>query len=180
MLYPVQVHSSFPVAQRLASQVQFVVTVENTGSRPLPNVAVTITNPRYGTAAQAFATLIAPSGQGQPPLAGRSRPIWIVNQAPGRCGYSCRSRGPGAGATAYSNTWALGRLGPGRSVRFAWKLTAVRAGSYRVAFAVAPDLRAGDRATVVGGRPARGVRTATVTSRPPTVTVHDDGSVSSS
>ena len=46
-------------------------------------------------------------------VANPSRPIWIVDRAPGPCRYSCRNGGQGAAVTAYSNTWALGRLKPG-------------------------------------------------------------------
>ena len=96
--FPVSVTSSFQTSQRLAQQTRFTVTVRNTGHRTIPNVAVTVTNPRYGSAAQSFGTLLAPNAAGQPILASRSRPVWIINRAPGPCGYSCRAPRAGRGS----------------------------------------------------------------------------------
>jgi hypothetical protein len=175
--FPVSVSSSFPSAQRLAERTRFTVRIKNIGRRALPNVAVTVLNPRYGSAAQAFGTLIAANGPGQPILASRSRPVWIIDRAPGPCGYSCHNRGPGAAATAYSNTWALGRLAPGRAVTFTWRLTPVQAGAYTVEYEVAAGLNGYARAVLAGGAPARGRFNVRIASAPPTVTVLGDGRV---
>jgi hypothetical protein len=175
--FPVSVASSFPSSQRLAEQTSLMVSVKNVGSHAIPNVAVTVLNPRYGSAAQAFGTLIQANASGQPILASRSRPIWIVDQAPGPCGYSCHNRGPGAAATAYSNTWALGRLAPGHTAVFRWKLTAVQAGAYRVEYEVAAGLNGYAKAVLSGGSAARGHFDVRITSAPPLVTVHGNGRV---
>ena len=175
--FPVAVASSFPRAQRLAQQTVFTVRVRNIGSRTIPNVAVTVLNPRYGSAAQAFGRLIPPSGPGQPLLASRSRPVWIITQAPGPCGYSCRNRGPGGAATAYTNTWALGRLAPGHTVSFRWKLTAVSAGPQVVEYQVAPALTGSARAVLRNGVPARGRFHVVISPVPPKVTVQSNGQV---
>ena len=175
--FPVAVRGSFPSSQRLAQQTSFTVSVRNIGDRTIPNVAVTVLDPRYGSAAQAFGTLIAANAQGQPLIASRSRPIWIIDRAPGPCGYSCRNRGPGGAATAYSNTWALGRLAPGRSVTFRWKLTAVQPGAYTVEYRVAAGLNGYARAVLSGGAPARGSFEVRISSTPPSVTVESDGRV---
>jgi hypothetical protein len=175
--FPVSVATSFPTGQRLAQQSSFTVRVRNTGHTTIPNVAVTVTNPKYGSAAQAFGTLIAANGPGQPILASRSRPVWIVNQAPGPCDYSCRNRGPGAAATAYSNTWALGRLKPGQTAIFQWKLTAVQAGAYTVEYQVAAGLNGYAKAVLSGGSPARGRYKVTISPTPPQTTVAADGQV---
>ncbi len=175
--FPVSVTTSFPTNQRLAEQSRFTVSVRNTGHATIPNVAVTVTNPKYGSAAQAFGLLLAPSGPGQPILASRSRPVWIINQEPGPCGYSCHKRGPGGGATAYSNTWMLGRLRPGHTVRFQWKLTAVQAGAYTVEYQVAAGLNGYAKAVLSGGRPARGSYNVTISSTPPQTTVASNGQV---
>jgi hypothetical protein len=138
--YPVYVYASFPATQHLAQQTHMVVQVTNTGRQTLPDVAVTITNPKYGTAAQSFGTLLAASQPGQPVLAGRSRPVWIIDQDPGPCQYSCKQGGPGAAASAFSDTWALGRLAPGKTVKFNWTVTAVQPGSYTIAYSAAAGL----------------------------------------
>ena len=156
--FPVRVAAaSFQAAQRLAQQSVLVIAVRNTGSRAIPDIAVTLTDPRYGTAAQALGTLIAPSGQGQPVLANRSRPVWVIDQAPGPCRSSCRQGVPGGAATADSDTWALGRLAPGATARFQWHVTAVRPGRYEIAYTVAANLSGGHtRAVAPGGGPVSG------------------------
>jgi hypothetical protein len=175
--FQVALASSFPRHQRLAQRTSFQVRITNVGGRVMPDVAVTVLNPRYGTAAQAFGTLLAPTRPGRPILASRSRPVWIINRAPGPCGYSCRSRGPGGAATAYSNTWALGRLAPGHTVVFRWKLTAIKAGAYTVEYEVAPGLSGAARAVLANRSPARGRLSVHISSLPPSVKVLGDGRV---
>jgi hypothetical protein len=175
--FPVSVASSFPASQTLAEQTSFMVRIKNVGKRAIPNVAVTVLNPKYGSAAQAFGTLIKANSAGQPILASRSRPIWIINRAPGPCGYSCKNRGPGGAATAYTNTWALGKLAPGRTAVFRWKLTAIQPGAYTVEYEVAAGLNGYARAVTSGGSPARGSVAVHISSAPPTVTVQGNGKV---
>ena len=175
--FPVSVASSFPARQRLAEHSDFTVTIRNAGHAAIPNIAVTVVNPRYGSAAQAFGTLIPRNGPGQPILASRSRPVWIINQAPGPCGYSCRNRGPGGAATAYANTWALGRLAPGRSATFRWKLTAIKAGAYRVAYHVAAGLNGYAKAVLADGEPASGSYEVKIIAAPPQTFVKRNGQV---
>lgn len=175
--FPVSVTSSFPARQRLAQRTSFTVSVKNVGNHAIPNVAVTVLNPSYGSAAQAFGRLIPANGAGQPILAGRSRPIWIIDQAPGPCRYSCHRRGPGGAATAYADTWTLGRLAPGRTATFRWKLTAVQAGSYTIEYEVAAGLDGYARAVLASGATARGRLRARIASAPPAVTVQSDGQV---
>ena len=62
---------------------------------------------------------LRPSDSDQPGLANPSRPIWIVDRPPGRvqrvpAQLPDGSGSPGGAVTAYSNTWALGPLAPGR------------------------------------------------------------------
>jgi hypothetical protein len=175
--FPVQVSSSFPTSQRLAQQSDLVIYVRNAGSATIPNVAVTITNPRYGTAAQAFGILLPPTGQGQPILASRSRPVWIIDRAPGRCGYSCRQGGAGAAVTAYSNTWALGRLRPGHTARFDWHVTAIKPGRYVVRYRVAAGLNGVAKAVSRTGHPASGSFVVRISSAPRRAYVKANGTV---
>jgi hypothetical protein len=172
--YPVVVSTpGFPAAQRLAQRSRLVIFVRNVGTGTIPNIAVTITNPRYGTAAQPFSTLIAP----QPGLASRSRPVWIVDRPPGVCTFACLQGGPGGAATAYSNTWALGRLKPGQTARFAWALTAVRPGRYAVAYRFTAALDGSGRAVRPGGLPAAGLFRVTIVRQPRTAYVQNNGQV---
>jgi hypothetical protein len=175
--FPVSVSSSFPLSQTLAEQTSFLVRIKNVGKSVIPDVAVTVLNPKYGAAAQAFGTLLKAGSSGQPILASRSRPIWIINQAPGKCGYSCRSRGPGGAATAYTNTWALGKLAPGRTAIFRWKLTAVQPGTYTVEYEVAAGLNGYAKAVLSNKSPARGHFDVHISGAPGTVTVQSNGKV---
>lgn len=175
--FPVAVSSSFPASQRLAERTSFMVRIRNVGKKVIPDVAVTVLNPRYGSAAQAFGTLLKAGGSGQPLLASRSRPVWIINQAPGPCRFSCRSRGPGGAATAYSDTWALGKLRPGHTAVFRWKLTAVQPGAYTVEYEVAAGLNGYAKAVLSNSSPARGHFDVHISAAPPQVTVQSNGKV---
>jgi hypothetical protein len=175
--FPVSVSSSFPASQKLAQQTSFMVRIRNVGKKVIPDVAVTVLNPRYGSAAQAFGTLLKAGAGGQPILASRSRPVWIINQAPGPCRFSCRSRGPGGAATAYSDTWALGKLRPGHTAVFRWKLTAVQPGAYTVEYEVAAGLNGYAKAVLSNRSPARGHFDVHISAAPPQVTVQSNGKV---
>ncbi len=172
--FPVQIASaSLPSSQHLAQIVQLVIAVRNIGTRTLPNVALTITDPPWGTAAAAFSSLIA----AQSGLASRSRPIWIIDRPPGPCAYSCGAERPGGAATAYSNTWALGPLAPGRLATFAWTLTAVEPGTYTVDYRVAAQLRPGPPVVLPGGRRAAGQFRVKISTQPRQEYVNASGQV---
>jgi len=173
--------ASFAARQSLSASERLVIAIRNAGRRALPDVAVTICNTTcsykasrgQGTTAQAFSYDIANSAN----LASASRPIWIVQRAPGLCGYSCRNLGPGAAVTAYSNTWALGRLAPGHTARFVWTVTPVKAGRFVVAWEVAAALSGHNRAVLASGGPARGKLTVNVSTQPPHYVVQPNGKV---
>jgi hypothetical protein len=172
--YPVRITTaSFPSAQHLAQVAQLVIAVRNIGTATLPNVAVTITDPPWGTAAAAFSSLIAP----QSGLASRSRPIWIIDRPPGPCAYNCRAGGAGGAVTAEANTWALGALAPGRAAMFVWTVTAVEPGTYAVAYRVAAQLRPGRPAVLPGGRAAAGELKVRVAKQPRQEYVNASGQV---
>lgn len=166
-------HVGLPARQRLAQRTRLVIEVRNASRRTIPDIAVTITNPRWGTAAKAFSTLIPP----QPGLASRSRPVWIVDRPPGACVFGCPLGGAGGTVTAYSNTWALGRLAPGRTATFSWSLTAVAAGRYLVAYRIAAGLNPPAKAVLPGGRPAAAALSVVITSRPRSTYVTNNGRV---
>jgi hypothetical protein len=176
--FPVQVaQASFPTSQRLSQHSDLVISLRNVGQKPIPNIAVTILNPADGTAAAAFGALLPQSQPGQPVLASRSRPVWVVDQAPGPCQYSCHNSGPGGDATAYSNTWAMGKLLPGHTARFAWAVTAVQAGTYTVKYEVAAGLDGKARAVLTSGGPASGSFRVTISSQPREAYVNNNGKI---
>jgi len=174
--FPVRVLSAtFPSSQRLAEHTQLSLTLKNSGSQTIPDIAVTILNPSEGTAAQAFSQVITPGPQQD--LASRSRPAWIIDQPPGPCQYSCHQGGPGSAVTAYSNTWALGKLAPGQTVTFAWGLTAVQAGHYKVQYQVAAGLNGKARAVNAQGARPTGTFTVDISQKPQSAYVNNAGQV---
>jgi hypothetical protein len=161
---PIQVtRATFPASQRLAEHTRLVIAVRNAGTRPLPDVAVTITNPAYGTGVAPFATYMEGSG-----LASHSRPVWIVDQPPGPCRFSCAAGGAGGAPSADTNTWALGRLAPGATAVFRWGVTAVAPGTYRVSYRVAAGLQGmgAGRALLPDGAAAFGTFTVRIAAAP--------------
>jgi hypothetical protein len=176
--FPVVAQASFPTSQRLSQHTDLVIDIRNAGSKPIPNIAVTILNPADGTAAAAFGKLLPQSPPGQPILAGRSRPVWVVDRAPGPCGYSCRHSGPGGAVTAYSNTWAMGKLLPGHMARFEWGVTAVQAGTYVVKYEVAAGLDGKAKAVLAhGGGPVVGTIRVRISSLPRQSYVNNNGQI---
>jgi hypothetical protein len=172
-IFPVQVSkASFPASQRLSQHTHLVISVRNMGHSTIPNVAVTITDPRYGTSVQAFSQYVH-----QPGLANHSRPVWIVDRTPGLCGYSCKQGGVGAAATAYTNTWALGPLKPGRTATFDWGVTAVAPGTHVVQYVVAAGLNGKAKARLNGGGIPKGTFTVKITSKPSQSYVNNNGKI---
>jgi hypothetical protein len=170
--YPVELTASFPGSQRLAQRSALVISVRNAGVHTIPDVAVTITDPRRGTAVQPFATDLQQRG-----LASHSRAVWIVDTPPGGCGFSCRAGGPGGAVTSYSNTWALGRLAPGAAAVFRWGVTAVQTGTFRLRYGVAPALSGGSVAVLANAAPAVGTLAVAIHGAPTRSYVNDAGQI---
>jgi hypothetical protein len=165
--------AKFPSSQRLAEHTHLVIAVRNTGTKTIPNIAVTIRGPKAGVAAQAFGGLLAET----PGLANRSRPIWVVDRAPGPCGYACTSGGAGGAATAYTNTWALGSLKPGKTATFDWGVTAIKAGTHVIEYQVAAGLNGKAKAVLAGGGQPKGTFTVKISSAPQQSFVNDKGQI---
>jgi hypothetical protein len=172
-IFPVSVAvARFPTFQRLAQRSRMVIAVRNTGQKTIPDIAVTITDPPYGTTVQAFGRYVS-----QPGLASHSRPVWIVDRPPGPCTFSCLSGGPGGAVTAYSNTWALGRLAPGQTATFVWGVTAVVAGTHVIRYEVAAGLNGKAKARLSGGAIPTGTFKVKVTQQPQQSYVNNKGQI---
>src|SRR5450755_4159799 len=172
--------ASFPASQQISGHSHLVIAVRNTSHKTIPDVAVTICNvtcaypaPKgEGSSASAFASNID-----QPYVANPSRPNWIVDQGPGPCGYSCHNGGQGKGVTAYSNTWALGKLKPGHTARFDWAVTAVAPGRHTVAWEVAAGLNGKARAVLSNGKAPHGTFAVHIGTAPPQTSVNNNGQI---
>ena len=161
--YPVEItKASFPPKQDLAQTTYFTVVVRNTGDQPLPDVAVTILNGDTETqgVTEAFGYSTAQAG-----VADKSRPIFAIDEQ------------PTAGQTAFVNTWALGELAPGASRTFTWKVTATRAGVFRIKYRVGAGLDGKAKAELSGGAIPEGSVTVRVVKPAPKTTVGPDGEV---
>ena len=134
------VRASFPTKQHLAEPERFVIAVRNAGDEAVPNVAVTVSS---------FAERSEQAG-----LADPERAVWIIDS------------GPRGGETAYTDTWALGRLAPGQTRRFVWRVTAVKAGTHTVKWQVAAGLNGKAKATLPGNRAPAGSVTVDVSEKP--------------
>jgi len=140
------VSATFPAKQRLAKQEEMVVEVRNADTKTIPNVAVTV-DPGFTRRSE------------RQDLADPNRPVWIVDD------------GPVGGITAYTNTWALGPLKPGKSARFVWKVTAVQPGTHEVHYRVAAGLNGKAKAQGPNGNAPEGSFTVNVTGKPAQATV---------
>ncbi len=179
--FPVSVaQASFPTAQLLSQHTRMTISVRNAGHKTIPDVAVTICNvtcaypapTSQGTSARAFA-----ENSNAKYLANPSRPIWVVDRPPGACKFSCQTGGQGSGVTAYSNTWALGRLAPGHTVRFDWNVTAVSPGHHVVAWEVSAGLNGRAKAVLSDGTPPHGRFAVNIAAKPQQAYVDNSGHI---
>ena len=123
------VSATFPEQQKLAERVALRLRVRNSDSKTIPNLAVTV---------DGFSRRSEQQG-----LADPTRPVWIIDE------------GPRGGVTAYTNTWALGRVKAGETKEFVWEVTPVKAGRFEVKYRVAAGLDGKAKAVLAGGdRPA--------------------------
>jgi hypothetical protein len=158
------VSSEFPQKQKLAQSSDLVITVRNAGDETVPNIAVTINGLGYRAT--------------QPDLANPERPQFAVNGVPREIGGfpEAKDATPLGCDTAYVNTWACGPLKPGDERTFVWKVTAVKAGPYKVTWRVAAGLNGKAKAVTAGGGGApTGTFTGTVSNAAPDVRIAADG-----
>jgi hypothetical protein len=155
--------ASFPARQRLAEHVELRITVRNTGTRTIPNVAATLaTGGRGNAAADAFASTLADEEGG---LSSRSRPVWIVEE------------GPGGGDTAYANTWAIGSIAPHATRTFRWNVVPVKAGRYTLRYKLVGSTSGRSQLRLANGEAPDGSFTVRVTEKPAKIRITRDGRI---
>ncbi len=151
--------ASFPARQQLAHEATLAIAVKNTGSRTIPNVAATLlTNGADGTVAGAFSRISDEEG-----LASRTRPVWIVDDAPGE--------------TAFGNTWALGSVAPGRTRVFRWRVVPVKAGRYTLRYRLFGSTSGQSKLRLQDGSAPKGSLAVRVSGKPSQVRVTADGRI---
>jgi hypothetical protein len=172
----------FPANQRLAQRSMLTIAVRNTGSKVIPDIAITICNVTCSPASSApvgEGTSVAPFAQylHMTDLASHSRPVWVVDRPPGPCGYSCAGGGAGSDFTYDANTWAAGSLKPGATATFNWGLTAVAAGRHVVAWVVSADLFGKAKAVLADGTSPGGTFAVKIAHAPAQAYVSSSGKV---
>jgi hypothetical protein len=157
------VRASFPRRQRLAERSSLVITVKNTGSTTVPDIAVTVSG--------------FDVREKDAQLADPDRPIFAVNGVRTRVGDfpDSKEAAPDGCETAYVDTWACGSLRPGHAKTFKWSVTAIKAGSYRIRYAVAAALDGKAAAVDATGARPRGLFVGMVSNAAANVRVADDG-----
>lgn len=167
--FPVDVVSaSFPAQQSLSQHVVMRIAVKNVGSKTVPDVGVTILDKKaddqgQGTRAHAFEE--APDAKHAGNLADPSRPVWIIDN------------GPVGGTSAYSNTWALGPLAPGKTRVFKWDVTSVKYGNHAIRWKVSAGLNGKALAVTPDGSKPEGTFKVSIDRRPKLEGVGPDGKV---
>ena len=79
--------------------------------------------------------------------------------------------------TAYSNTWALGRLAPGQTATFIWGVTAVAAGTHFVRYEIAAGLNGKAKARLSTGAIPAGTFKVRITRQPQQSYVNNNGQI---
>ena len=149
-----------PTSQSIAESSTMSIQVRNADSKAAPNVALTVeTDPsKPGEGTVAFGQRVDDTRLSDP-----ARPVWIVDS------------GPQGGDTAATNTWSLGRLQPGQTKEFRWRVTAVQPGTYTLKYRVSPGLDG--RARLAGGGRTDGSFKVQIQDKPVPARVDDDGNV---
>jgi hypothetical protein len=170
--YTVEVVSAeFPARQVLGQTSLLRLGIRNTGRRPVPALAVSISI--AGREGQA-STLPFAIRDPQPELAQPDRPVWVLAlRYPKFAGTS----EPGGAGTSSPKTFAFGELKPGATANAVWKLSAVRTGRYVLRFVVDAGLGGQAKAVTAGGSEPGGSIGARIVSATPDKVVTDSGEV---
>ena len=160
-------HASFPAQQSIARPERMELAVQNTGSRTVPNLAITVNSFDYRS--------------NYPHLAARQRPVWVIEQGPGPVPdppvQSQEVSQLGGGQTAYVNTWSLGALAAGATQTYVWKVVPVKSGSHTVQYSIAAGLAGKAKATLASGAAATGRFAVQIAGTPPSTHVEPDGKI---
>jgi hypothetical protein len=163
--------AEFPTAQRLGQTSLMRLAIRNTGERAIPTLTATVT-----VAGREGRNSVLPFGfrNPQPDLAQPDRPVWVLS-----AGYPKRAGdpAPGGAQTANQKTFNLGRLAPGETTEWVWKVSAVKAGAHTVLYRVGVGLTGSARAETATGVAPGGSFAVRVSTNPPNTIVTDSGEV---
>lgn len=198
--FPVQILSAnFPSKQRLAQNTNLTLSVQNTGDKTIPDLAITIftssnaDTPTSEPASGTGATTTTPGSEGgsgtgdlpqaqgsfsvrseQPGLAIPFRPVWILEEGYPKLAGQTASAGAEA---AQTDTFSFGSLGPNQTRAMVWNLTPVQAGTFTVQYRVAAGLQGKAKAVTADGSVPEGEFVVRISSAAPQTRVNDAGQV---
>lgn len=163
--------ASFPTRQLLGQTSLLRLGIRNTGERAIPAVVVKIT-----VAGRQGRDSSLPFGfrDPQPGLAQPDRPVWVLAE-----GYPKRAGDPTPGGAQTSNpkTFDLGRLEPGETTEWVWKVSAVKAGGHIVRYRIGAGLTDTAKVETATGVQPGGSFLVRVSTAPPNTIVTDSGKV---
>jgi hypothetical protein len=163
--------ASFPTKQVIGQTSLMKIDVRNTGEETVPALTVTVNiQGNEGEDARIPFAIHDP----QPGLAGPDRPVWVLAATyPRRAGDSA----PGGAETSNAKTYSFGALKPGKSVEAIWKLSAVRAGKFTVAFEIDAGLSGEAKAKTSSGARPGGTFVTNITTALPETEVNAAGEI---
>jgi hypothetical protein len=172
--FPISVEAAeFPLQQKLAQSSKMRLVVRNAGDKRVPNIAVTVQcdNSADGQNGSFDRQIGAASASD------KNRPNFVVDRIPGSERPASRQDlDPLERSTAYVNTYTLGPLAPNRTATFEWRVTAVRAGEFRLCYKIAAGLDGKAKAVAADGSlPIRQEWKGNITNEAPRTGVADDG-----
>jgi hypothetical protein len=166
--FPVQItRATFPGRQQLAVTTNLVLVVQNTGQKPIPDLAITISTDPH--ADESFSVRSPQQG-----LAIPSRPAWVLEQGyPKLLGETA----PAGAETAESKTYSFGPLPAGASKAMVWRVTPSIAGTYTVDYRVAAGLEGKAKAVTADGSIPEGQFAVVISDVPPQTHIDASGQV---
>ena len=163
--------ASFPSHQAVGQTSLMEIDVRNEGKRTVPNLNVSVDiKGKEGEGSQIPFAVHLP----EPGLANSDRPVWVLAATYPRLAGSSE---PGGATTSGSKTYSFGPLKPGKTVEAVWKLSAVRAGKYTVAYEVDAGFGAKTKAKTAGGVVPGGSFVADISTELPETEVNGAGEI---
>jgi hypothetical protein len=165
------VKAEFPPKQLLGQTTLLRLGVRNTGRRALPTLTVSISggDEQSRDSALPFGYRDQASGIAQP-----DRPIWALAAGYPKLEGSDKR---GGAETAEPKTFVFGPLKPGATAEAIWKLSAVKAGSYKLLYEVGAGLSDEIKAETANGAEPGGSFPVQISDALPEVEVTDSGEV---
>jgi hypothetical protein len=163
--------ASFPAEQHLGQTYLLDLGIRNTGDKTIPALTVNVSiKGKEGEGS----TLPFGIRDPQPELAQPDRPVWVLAaHYPKFAG----STANGGAETSNPKTFDFGPLKKGASADLVWKLSAVKPGTYTLAYAVEAGLTGATKAETSGGAAPGGSFTAKISSAERNTEVNGRGEV---